>query len=203
MSGTPSCRGSAPGQAYGYRTSGPNQPASGIRCNETKLLLDPYCRAVTGGMRNGPSALGYAGGDPDTPSSLDSGLDVPHSLVVDTAYTWHQNVPIRRPYADTIIYEVHVRGFTMQHPGVPEELRGTYACRGHEASIGYLTGLGITAVELLPVHEFVPEGLLTDRGLTNYSGYNTIGFFAPSQRYSAAVRAGRPWWPGRRVQGHG
>jgi len=184
--------GVGPGQAYGYRASGPYQPASGIRCNQAKLLLDPYCRAVTGGMRNGPSVLGYADGDPDTPSNLDSAPDVPHSLVVDTAYTWHQNVPIRRPYADTIIYEVHVKGFTMQHPGVPEELRGTYAGLGHEAAIGYLTGLGITAVELLPVHEFVPEGLLTDRGLTNYWGYNTIGFFAPSQRYSAAVRAGQP-----------
>jgi len=184
--------GVGPGQAYGYRASGPYRPASGIRCNEAKLLLDPYCRAVTGGMRNRPSVLGYADGDPGTPSDLDSGPDVPHSLVVDTAYTWYQNVPIRRPYADTIIYEVHVKGFTIRHPGVPEELRGTYAGLGHEAAIEYLTGLGITAVELLPVHEFVPEGLLTDRGLTNYWGYNTIGFFAPSQRYSAAVRAGQP-----------
>jgi isoamylase len=180
------------GQAYGYRATGPYRPSAGIFCNEAKLLLDPYARAVTGVMRNGPSVLGYAGGDPDTPSDLDSAPDVPHSLVVDGSYAWRQDVPIRRPYADTLIYEVHVKGFTMQHPGVPEELRGTYAGLGHEAAIEYLTGLGITAVELLPVHEFVPEGWLTDQGLTNYWGYNTIGFFAPSQRYSAAVRAGQP-----------
>jgi len=112
--------------------------------------------------------------------------------VVDGAYSWHDSGPLRRPYADTIIYETHVKGFTMKHPEVPEELRGTYAGLGHEAAVRYLTELGVTAVELLPVHEFVPEGMLTDRGLTNYWGYSTIGFFAPSHRYSAAVRAGQP-----------
>ena len=180
------------GQAYGYRAAGPYDPAHGIRCNEAKLLLDPYARAVAGEMTNGPAVLGYSDGDANIPSNLDSATDVPHSLVVDGAHPWHDSGPLRRPYADTIIYETHVKGFTMKHPEVPEELRGTYAGLGHEAATGYLTDLGITAVELLPVHEFVPEGLLTDRGLTNYWGYNTIGFFAPSHRYSAAVRAGQP-----------
>ena len=180
------------GQAYGYRAAGPYDPAHGIRCNEAKLLLDPYARAVIGEMKNGPAVLGYADADADVPSSLDSAADVPCSLVVDGSYSWHDSGPLRRPYADTIIYETHVKGFTMKHPDVPEELRGTYAGLGHEAAVRYLTDLGVTAVELLPVHEFVPEGMLTDRGLTNYWGYNTIGFFAPSHRYSAAVRAGQP-----------
>ena len=180
------------GQAYGYRAAGPYDPAHGIRCNEAKLLLDPYARAIEGEMTNGPAVLGYSDGDADIPSNLDSATDVPYSLVVEGAYSWHDSGPLRRPYADTIIYETHVKGFTMKHPEVPEDLRGTYAGLGHEAAVRYLTDLGVTAVELLPVHEFVPEGMLTDRGLTNYWGYNTIGFFAPSHRYSAAVRAGRP-----------
>ena len=180
------------GQAYGYRAAGPYDPAHGIRCNEAKLLLDPYARAIAGEMTNGPAVLGYSDGDADIPSNLDSAADVPYSLVVDGAHSWDDSGPLRRPYADTIIYETHVKGFTMNHPEVPEGLRGTYAGLGHEAAVRYLTDLGVTAVELLPVHEFVPEGMLTDRGLTNYWGYNTIGFFAPSHRYSAAVRAGRP-----------
>ncbi len=184
--------GIGPGQAYGYRATGPYQPSAGIRCNKAKLLLDPYARAVSGTVRDGPAVLGYAGGDPDTPSDLDSAPDVPRSLVADTAFDWRGDVPLHRPYADTIVYEAHVKGFTMRHPDVPAELRGTYAGLGHAAAVGHLTGLGVTAVELLPVHEFVPEGTLTDRGLTNYWGYNTIGFFAPSQRYSAAVRGGQP-----------
>ena len=136
--------------------------------------------------------LGYSDGDADIPSNLDSAADVPHSLVVDGAYSWHRHGPLRRPYADTIIYETHVKGFTMKHPEVPEELRGTYAGLGHEAAVRYLTDLGVTAVELLPVHEFVPEGMLTDRGLTNYWGYNTIGFFAPSHGTPPPCGPGSP-----------
>ncbi len=189
------------GQAYGFRAAGPYDPAQGIRCNPAKLLLDPYARAVAGSVTDNPDVLGYVGGDADTPSDTDSAPDVPRSLVVDPAYGWREHEPIRRPYADTVIYEVHVKGFTMQHPDIPPALRGTYAGLAHEAAISHLTQLGVTAVELLPVHEFVPEGFLTGRGLTNYWGYNTIGFFAPSQRYSAEVRAGpatrswssRPW----------
>ncbi len=185
--------GVGPGQAYGYRATGPYDPARGIRCNPAKLLLDPYTRALHGTVTFGPEVLGYAaGGDPDAPSTLDSAAHVPHSLVVDEAFSWSDSDRPRRSYADTIIYEVHVKGFTMRHPGVPPELRGTYAGLGHEAAIRHLLDLGVTAVELLPVHESVPEAFLLQRGLTNYWGYNTIGYFAPHQGYSASVRAGRP-----------
>ncbi len=180
------------GQAYGYRATGPYQPAAGVRCNPAKLLLDPYARAISGAVSFGPEVLGYAGGDPDVPSTLDSAAHVPRSLVVDDRYSWSGSPAPRHRYADTIIYEAHVKGFTMRHPGVPPELRGTYAGLAHEAAIGHLLGLGVTAVELLPVHESVPESFLLQRGLTNYWGYNTIGYFAPHQGYSAEVRAGRP-----------
>src|SRR4030095_6428069 len=124
--------------------------------------------------------------------TLDSAGHVPRSLVIDDMFPWSDDARPRRSYGDTIIYEVHVKGFTMRHPGVPPELRGTYAGLGHEAALAHLTGLGVTAVELLPVHQHVPEAFLVERGLTNYWGYNTIGFFAPHDGYSAAVRAGRP-----------
>ena len=117
---------------------------------------------------------------------------MPRSLVTDCAFSWSADAPPRHRYADSVIYEVQVRGFTMRHPGVPPELRGTYAGLAHEAAISHLLDLGITAVELLPVHENAPEAFLLRRGLTNYWGYNTIGYFAPHQGYSAAVRAGRP-----------
>jgi glycogen operon protein len=184
--------GTGPGQAYGYRVAGPYDPARGLRCNPAKLLLDPYARAISGEVTFGPEVLGYAVGNPDAPSALDSAGHMPRSLVVDGAFGWTDSSPLRRRYSDTVIYEGHVKGFTMRHPDVPPELRGTYAGLGHEAAIGYLTGLGVTAVELLPVHQNVPEGFLIQRGLTNYWGYNTIGYFAPHNGYSAAVRAGRP-----------
>jgi isoamylase len=181
------------GQAYGYRATGPYDPARGLRCNPAKLLLDPYARAFSGTVTFGPEVLGYAAADPDRPSTVDSAAHVPRSLVVDD--DGYQRGDASRPwhrYADTIIYEVHVKGFTMRHPGVPAELRGTYAGLGHEAAIGHLADLGVTTVELLPVHESVPEAFLPQRGLTNYWGYNTIGYFAPHQGYSAAVRDGHP-----------
>jgi isoamylase len=184
--------GVGPGQAYGYRVTGPYDPARGLRCNPAKLLLDPYARAVSGEVSFGPEVLGYAAENPDAPSTLDSAGHMPRSLVVDGTFAWTDAGPRRRRYSDTIVYEVHVKGFTMRHPGVPAELRGTYAGFGHEAAVGYLTDLGVTAVELLPVHQNVPEGFLPQRGLTNYWGYNTIGYFAPHNGYSAAVRAGRP-----------
>jgi glycogen operon protein len=180
------------GQAYGYRVSGPWNPAQGQRCNPAKLLLDPYARAVGGTVTFGPEVLGHDPADPDKPSTLDSAPHVPRSLVVDPAFAWQDdNRPVHR-YADTVLYEVHVKGFTMRHPGVPEELRGTYAGLAHEAAIAHLVDLGVTTVELLPVHQNVPEPFLVAEGLTNYWGYNTIGFFAPHNGYSAAVRAGRP-----------
>ena len=181
------------GQAYGYRAAGPYDPAGGVRCNPAKLLLDPYARAFSGSVTFGPEVFGYAADGSDTPDSADSAASVPRSLVVaEDAFRWREATHPRHRFSDTIIYELHVKGFTMRHPGIPPELRGTYAGLGHEAAIAHLLDLGVTAVELLPVHESVPEPFLLQRGLTNYWGYNTIGYFAPHQGYSAAVRAGKP-----------
>jgi isoamylase len=181
------------GHAYGYRAAGPYDPARGVRCNPAKLLLDPYARAFSGSVTFGPEVLGYAADNPDMPSAADSAASVPRSLVMaDDAFRWREGTHPRHRFSDTIIYELHVKGFTMRHPGIPPELRGTYAGLGHEAAIAHLLDLGVTAVELLPVHESVPESFLLQRGLTNYWGYNTIGYFAPHQGYSAAVRAGKP-----------
>jgi isoamylase len=185
--------GVGPGKAYGYRATGPFDPARGVRCNPAKLLLDPYARAISGEVRFGPDVLGHVPGDPDAPSGLDSAAHVPRSLVTGDDHRWNteRQWPGRR-YADTVVYEVHVKGFTATHPDIPEALRGTYAGLAHEAAIAHLLHLGVTAVELLPVHQNVPEPFLADRGLTNYWGYNTIGYFAPHAGYSAAVREGRP-----------
>jgi glycogen operon protein len=196
------------GQAYGYRAAGPYDPALGVRCNPAKLLLDPYARAISGTVAYGPDVLGYADGNPDVPSTADSSASVPRSLVMadEPLRPGNPGRPatpqhLRRAgyqassgpgFADMIIYEVHVKGFTMRHPGIPAELRGTYAGLAHPAAIAHLADLGVTAVELLPVHESVPESFLVAEGLTNYWGYNTIGYFAPHQGYSAEVRAGRP-----------
>jgi isoamylase len=180
------------GQAYGYRVHGPWDPARGLRCNPAKLLLDPYTRAVHGEVTFGPEVFDYDEANPDAPSSLDSAGHVPRGIVTDSTFRWGADEPLRRSYSDTIIYEAHVKGLTMRHPDVPEPLRGTYAGLAHEAVTGHLTRLGVTAVELLPVHQSVPEQFLLQRGLTNYWGYNTIGYFAPHRAYSAAVRAGQP-----------
>jgi isoamylase len=181
-----------PGQLYGYRVNGPWRPAQGLRCNPAKLLLDPYARAISGTVSYGPEVQGHAQDDPDTPSPLDSAAHTPKGLVVDPAFGWQDTGRPWHRYADTVLYEVHVKGFTMRHPGIPPELRGTYAGLAHEAAIAYLLDLGVTTVQLLPVHQNVPEQFLVDRGLTNYWGYNTIGFFAPHNGYSAAARAGHP-----------
>ncbi|WP_432838062.1 glycogen debranching protein GlgX [Dactylosporangium sp. CA-092794] len=183
--------GVGPGQAYGYRVTGPYDPGRGMRCNPAKLLLDPYARAFHGAVRFGPELLGHAADDPGAPSPLDSAAHMPRSLVVDLPAGRPEARP-RHSYADSVIYEVHVKGFTAAHPGVPAHLRGTYAGLAHDAALGHLVDLGVTAVELLPVHQSVPEAFLPGRGLTNYWGYNTIGYFAPHAGYSAAVRAGRP-----------
>jgi isoamylase len=178
-----------PGQAYGYRVDGPYDRGRGLRYNPAKLLLDPYARAIHGEVRLGAELLDYAIDNNAAPSQLDSAGHVPRSLVTATG-----NPAADGPghaLADTILYEVHVRGFTARHPGVPTELRGTYAGLAHEVALQHLVGLGITAVELLPIHHNVPESFLVERGLTNYWGYNTIGFFAPHAAYSATVRAGQ------------
>ena len=183
--------GVGPGQAYGYRATGPYDPARGVRCNPAKLLTDPYALAITGQVRYGPEVLGYAGGDPDQPSEADSAGHVPRSLVIDGRFSWSDRARPSYSFADTVVYEVHVKGFTMRHPGVPQDLRGTYAGLAHDAATSHLVDLGVTTVELLPVHHNIPEQFLLDRGLTDYWGYNTIGFFAPHEAYSAAARAGR------------
>ncbi len=183
--------GVQPGQAYGYRVQGPFEPQRGLRCNPHKLLLDPYARAIVGSVTYDQALLGHEPADPSQPSQSDSAPFVPRSLVTDgSGYDWAGDTRLRHRVADSVLYEVHVKGFTMRHPDIPPELRGTYAGLGHEAATSYLRDLGVTAVELLPVHEHVTEQFLVARGLTNYWGYNTIGFFAPYQGYSAAVRAG-------------
>jgi isoamylase len=183
--------GVSQGQAYGYRVGGRWDPAQGLRCNPAKLLLDPYARAISGSVSFGPAVLGQDQTNPAKSSTLDSAPYVPRSLVVDTGFGWRDASRPRYRYADSVIYEIHVKGFTMRHPGIPAEQRGTYAGLAHEAAVSHLTSLGVTTIELLPVHQNVPEAFLVARGLTNYWGYNTIGFFAPHNGYSAAVRAGQ------------
>jgi glycogen operon protein len=183
--------GVGPGQTYGYRVTGPYDSARGLRYNPAKLLLDPYSRAIDGGVSFGLELFDYATDDHAARSMLDSAGHMPRSLVTAPASGSAAPGP-GHALADTILYEVHVRGFTATHPGVPHELRGTYAGLAHEAALHHLINLGVTAVELLPVHHNVPESFLVERNLTNYWGYKSIAFFAPHAAYSAAVRAGRP-----------
>ncbi|WP_245873219.1 glycogen debranching protein GlgX [Streptomyces phaeoluteigriseus] len=174
--------GVGPGRRYGYRVHGPWDPAAGHRCNPAKLLLDPYARAVDGQIDNHASLFERAGDRPDPEDSAGHTL---LGVVTDPAFDWGADRPPQHSYADTVIYEAHVRGLTRTHPDVPPELRGTYAGLVHPAVTGHLTSLGVTAIELMPVHQFVQDGFLTDRGLSNYWGYNTIGFFAPHNAYAA------------------
>ncbi|MFI1168216.1 glycogen debranching protein GlgX [Streptomyces sp. NPDC020801] len=180
--------GTGPGQRYGYRVHGPWHPAAGHRCNPKKLLLDPYARAVDGQIDNHPSLHERA---PHGPDPADSAGHTMLGVVTDPAFDWGDDRPPHRAYSDTVIYEAHVRGLTRTHPGVPPELRGTYAGLAHPAVIEHLTALGVTAVELMPVHQFVQDGVLQGRGLSNYWGYNTIGFFAPHNGYAAHGTRGR------------
>ena len=177
-----------PGQLYGYRVHGPHSPAEGHRFNPAKLLLDPYAKSIAGPIRWSDALFGYTIGHPDADLSIDerdSAEGLPKCVVVDPAFSWGQDAPLRIPWHKTLIYEMHVRGFTARHPKVPKELRGTYAALTHPAVVDYLKSLGITAVELMPVHQFVADKSLVDRGLTNYWGYNSIGFFAPESRYAS------------------
>ena len=172
------------GQRYGFRAHGAYDPAAGHRFNPNRLLLDPYSRAITGELDpSGP----VRDVPPDDPSwSLDSAAYVPRSVVVDDAFDWGDDAPPRTAWTDTVIYEAHVRGLTMCHPDVPERLRGTYAGLAHPAVVDRLVSLGVTAVELMPVHHFVTELAVAERGLVNYWGYNSVGFFAPHGAYSSA-----------------
>ncbi len=176
-----------PGQLYGFRVSGPYDPQAGHRFNPNKLLIDPYAKAFHGDLRWSDSMFGYTIGHPDADLSFDERNNaslVPKSVVVEQAFTWGEDKPLRRPWSETVIYEMHVRGFTAKHPLIREALRGTYAGLAARPVIEYLQRLGVTAIELLPVHAFVADKHLVDKGLTNYWGYNTIGFFAPELRYA-------------------
>ena len=178
--------GIGPGQRYAFRVHGPWQPDDGHRCNPAKLLLDPYARAIAGSMVHDPALLPYASpDDPDVASHVDSAPYMPRSVVVDPRFDWEDDRPLRRPLHETLIYETHVRGFSARLPGIPPALRGTYAALGHPVAVEYLQQLGVTALELLPVHQFVHDGHLVERGLRNYWGYNSIGFFAPHAEYAA------------------
>jgi isoamylase len=174
------------GQRYGYRVHGPWDPASGSRCNAAKLLLDPYARAIAGDVHWHPAVYGHVADDPNRPDEQDSAPYVPRSLLTGGGFDWGDDRPPGTPMADSIFYEVHVRGFTKLHPDVPEPLRGTYAGFAHPAAIAHLKRLGVTAVELLPVHTFVNDAFLVERGLRNYWGYQSIGYFAPHNAYSSA-----------------
>jgi isoamylase len=183
--------GVGPGQRYGFRVHGPWSPAEGQRCNPAKLLLDPYARAISGEIAWGPAVLPYApDSNGETISDEDSAPHVPRSVVIDRRFDWDDDRRQHRPLHETIVYEVHVKGFTQRMPGIPDELRGTYAGLAHPAAIEYLKTLGVTAVELLPVHQFVHDSFLLDRGLKNYWGYNSIGFFAPHDAYSSQREPG-------------
>ena len=183
--------GAGPGQRYGFRVHGPWDPANGVRCNPAKLLLDPYARAITGDVRWGPAVFPYPLGGSDLDrEDTDSAPHVPKSVVVAGAFDWEGDTLLRRPLHETVIYEVHLKGFTKRHPDVPEALRGTYAGLAHPAAIEHLTSLGVTAVELLPIHQFVHESHQIEKGLRNYWGYHSIGYFAPHGEYSSAGDAG-------------
>jgi isoamylase len=178
-----------PGQLYGYRVHGKYDPTNGHRYNPCKLLIDPYAKAIAGTIDWNDALFGYEVGHPDEDlsySETDSAAFIPKSVVTDHHFDWENDRAPKIPYHKTIIYETHVKGFTQLHPEIPNEIRGTYAALAHPVTIKYLRDLGITAVELMPVHHFVADRHLKEKGLTNYWGYNTIGFFAPDARYSSS-----------------
>ncbi|MBE9463290.1 glycogen debranching protein GlgX [Dyadobacter subterraneus] len=184
--------GLRPGQRYGYRAYGLYEPQNGHRFNPNKLLIDPYARAVDGDVQWDDAVFGYQVGDNIDDlsfSETDSAAFIPKSVVVDNYFDWENDVKPDIPYSDTVIYEAHVKGFTRLHKEIPKEARGTYAGMAHPATLRYLKELGITAVELLPVHHFVSDQHLAKKGLANYWGYNTLGFFAPDFRYSSGSAA--------------
>ncbi|WP_089896916.1 glycogen debranching protein GlgX [Chitinophaga arvensicola] len=185
--------GAKPGLPYGYRVHGPYEPSEGHRFNPNKLLIDPYAKAISGTINWHNSLFGYEPGHADEDlsySETDSAPFLPKSVVIDQQFDWGDDKPPKTSYQETIIYETHVKGFTKLHPGIPEEIRGTYKGMAHPVTIDYIRQLGVTAVELMPVHHFVADRHLVDKGLTNYWGYNSIGFFAPDARYAASGTCG-------------
>jgi isoamylase len=181
-----------PGQRYGYRVHGPWNPAQGQWCNPAKLLLDPYAKTVDGEVDWDPACYAYDLDDPDRASAADSAPHVPRAVVSDPFFDWGNDRPPDHPMHETVIYETHVRGLTMLHPDIPPEIRGTYTGLAHPAILEHLTSLGITSIELMPVHQFVHDHQLHARGLRNYWGYNSIAFLAPHNGYAARAVPGRP-----------
>jgi isoamylase len=181
----PDCK---PRQLYGYRVFGPYKPLEGHRFNHHKLLIDPYAKAIAGAINWNDALFSYELGNEEEDlsfSELDSAPYIPKSVVIDARYDWEEDKNPKIPYHKSIIYEAHVKGLTKTHPDIPEEIRGTYSAIGHPAMIKYLKDLGVTAIELMPVHQFVIDRHLKEKGLTNYWGYNSIGFFSPDVRYAS------------------
>src|SRR6266481_8058578 len=182
-----------PGQLYGFRVSGPYDPQRGLRFNSSKLLLDPYAKAIAGEVSWADEMFGYViGGEKEdlTQDFRDDAWGVPKSVVIDTGFDWQGDRRPGTPLHSSVIYEVHVKGFSKLSADVPENLRGSYAALGSPAAIDYFKKLGVTALELLPVHTHIDDKVLIDRGLKNYWGYNTIGFFAPHAAYSSSGQFG-------------
>ncbi|MGW3961785.1 glycogen debranching protein GlgX [Amycolatopsis sp. NPDC005003] len=184
--------GVGPGQEYGFRVHGPHDPAGGLRCNPAKLLLDPYAKAVTGRVDWDESVFGYRFGRPEERNDDDSAAHTVRAVVVNPYFDWANDRPPKVPYNETVVYEAHVRGLTQLHPDIPEELRGTYSGLAHPVMVEYLKTLGVTAVELMPVHQFLHDHALIERGLANYWGYNTIAYFAPHNEYAASILPATP-----------
>ena len=180
-----------PGQRYGYRVHGPYEPENGHRCNPSKLLLDPYAKAVDGDIDWAQACFSYTWGEEDSFNDEDSAPHMSKSVVISPYFDWDNDRHPRTPYNETVIYEAHVKGLTKTHPGIPEDIRGSYAALAHPVMIEHYKKHGITAVELMPVHQFVHDSHLADRGMRNYWGYNTIGFFAPHNDYSSSGQRGQ------------
>lgn len=180
-----------PGQLYGYRVHGAYEPTQGQRFNPNKLLLDPYAKSVAGRVEWGQAVFGYDFGDPDSRNDEDSAAAMVKGVVVNPFFEWAGDRLPKTPYAQTVIYEAHVKGLTQLHPDVPEELRGTYAAIAHPSVIEHLVHLGVTAIELMPVHQFVYDSTLEEKGLSNYWGYNTLAFFAPHNDYASSGQHGQ------------
>ncbi len=176
-----------PGQLYGYRVHGPYEPERGLRCNPHKLLLDPYAKATQGEIDWDESLFGYNFGDPDSRNDADSSTHMTLGVVINPYFDWEGDRRPGTPYNDTVLYEAHVKGLTQLHPDVPEEHRGTYAGLAHPSVVDHLKKLGVTALELMPVHQFIQDSTLLEKGLRNYWGYNTLAFFAPHAEYAAST----------------
>ena len=172
-----------PGKRYGYRVHGPWDPENGLRFNPSKLLLDPYAKAIDGSISWSPDVFGHVSDSPQKMNTVDSADAVARSVVTASVFDWGNDRRLRIPWEETLLYELHVKGFTARHPGVPEDIRGTYSGLAHPAAIQHLVDLGVTAVELMPIHQFIHDGTLVSKGLSNYWGYNSIGYLSPHNAY--------------------